>query len=417
MCFKKIMGEMPCNDRYHMYHQEAKDFCLGWKEPPCPEEESVYRFTSNAWKFTSYADALSMPVFGYYNTYSGGGYIAELDVNLDVSQKILEELFSELWVDRQTRAIIIEYTVFNANTNMFCYINLMAEFPETGGVLTYYLIRPFRIYQHTGALGAYIFFNEMIFVIVVFIALIKVILKLRRLGSKYFSDSWHINEFFCLLTCLVAIAIYVLREVISRLTMTQFRENPKRYVSFYHITIWDEVLVNIIGLLSFICTVRMIRILGYSKRSSDLMQVLKNAGKDLYYFSIMFFLLFAPFAIVAFVIFGPVLEDYRDMLVTTATLITCMIGRSPFTEMRLMEPFFAQVYFGSFIFFEVFILLTMFLAILNESISAVRAEEQVDYTQHDMLDLLIGKFKGAIGLFLPKRLKQVVQGGCCLDTT
>ena len=41
-----------------------------------------------------------------------------------------------LWIDRGTRAVLIDFTVYNANINLFCIIQLMAEFPATGGVMT-----------------------------------------------------------------------------------------------------------------------------------------------------------------------------------------------------------------------------------------------------------------------------------------
>ena len=52
------------------------------------------------------------------------------------SKSILSELKKWLWIDRGTRAVLIDFTVYNANINLFCIIQLMAEFPATGGVMT-----------------------------------------------------------------------------------------------------------------------------------------------------------------------------------------------------------------------------------------------------------------------------------------
>ena len=54
----------------------------------------------------------------------------------ETSKSILGELKKWLWIDRGTRAVLIDFTVYNANINLFCIIQLMAEFPATGGVMT-----------------------------------------------------------------------------------------------------------------------------------------------------------------------------------------------------------------------------------------------------------------------------------------
>ena len=48
---------------------------------------------------------------------------------------IIHELKEGLWVNRATRAVFIDFTVYNANVNLFCVIKLIFEFPATGGIM------------------------------------------------------------------------------------------------------------------------------------------------------------------------------------------------------------------------------------------------------------------------------------------
>lgn len=41
--------------------------------------------------------------------------------------RILQYLFDNVWLDTFTRALFVEFTVYNANVNLFCIINLMFE--------------------------------------------------------------------------------------------------------------------------------------------------------------------------------------------------------------------------------------------------------------------------------------------------
>ena len=41
-----------------------------------------------------------------------------------------------LWVSRATRAVFVDFAVYNANINLFCVVKLIFEFPATGGVIS-----------------------------------------------------------------------------------------------------------------------------------------------------------------------------------------------------------------------------------------------------------------------------------------
>ena len=40
-----------------------------------------------------------------------------------------------MWIDRSTRVVMVDFTVYNANVNLFCVVKLAFEFPPTGGLM------------------------------------------------------------------------------------------------------------------------------------------------------------------------------------------------------------------------------------------------------------------------------------------
>lgn len=48
--------------------------------------------------------------------------------------RTLEYLFINKWLDTYTRAIFVEFTVYNANVNLFCIVTLLLETPALGKV-------------------------------------------------------------------------------------------------------------------------------------------------------------------------------------------------------------------------------------------------------------------------------------------
>lgn len=56
------------------------------------------------------------------------------------------------WYDKYTRAIFIEFTVYNANVNLFSVVTLLVETPTFGGGVPSHLVHTFRLYQYSGGL-------------------------------------------------------------------------------------------------------------------------------------------------------------------------------------------------------------------------------------------------------------------------
>ena len=48
------------------------------------------------------------------------------------------------WLNLYTRAIFVEFTLYNANVNLFVNVVLLFEVPATGGALTMIFVQPFR---------------------------------------------------------------------------------------------------------------------------------------------------------------------------------------------------------------------------------------------------------------------------------
>lgn len=46
--------------------------------------------------------------------------------------RVLQYLYDNTWIDVYTQAVFVEFTVYNANVNLFCIVTLMFETTATG---------------------------------------------------------------------------------------------------------------------------------------------------------------------------------------------------------------------------------------------------------------------------------------------
>ncbi len=75
-----------------------------------------------SWRYRSESD-LGLPSYlGSLASYSGAGSIQDLSSLKNESSAIIKELKEGLWITRGTRFVGLDFTVYNANINLFCIV-------------------------------------------------------------------------------------------------------------------------------------------------------------------------------------------------------------------------------------------------------------------------------------------------------
>ena len=76
-----------------------------------------------SWRYFSEKDLEGSAHWGLLGvTYSGAGYYKDLSNTQNGSLTILDNLFDNLWIRRGTRAVFVDFSVYNANINLFCVV-------------------------------------------------------------------------------------------------------------------------------------------------------------------------------------------------------------------------------------------------------------------------------------------------------
>lgn len=129
------------------------------------EDKSNFGVNVNgtAWTYFSEEELQGGSHWGMIATYSGAGSYQDLGVNRSVSRDILATLRENLWIQRGTRAIFIDFTVYNANINLFCVIKLLFEFPATGGIIPSWSFRTVKLLRYVTPMDFFVMACEFIF--------------------------------------------------------------------------------------------------------------------------------------------------------------------------------------------------------------------------------------------------------------
>jgi hypothetical protein len=89
------------------------------------------------WTFLSYFNyrLKSAPYVATLQTYKGGGYVINFERSYRRTVRNLTRLRQEDWLDLRTRAVILEFTVYNPNSNLFASAVMTTEFPAFGAAM------------------------------------------------------------------------------------------------------------------------------------------------------------------------------------------------------------------------------------------------------------------------------------------
>lgn len=341
---------------------------------------------------------------GEYTVYGGGGFIVKFTQNRETAIKMFYEIEQNNWIDRGTRAIIVEFTLYNGNIHMFTYVNLFIETTETGGVFLWVEIRPFRPFDSLNVIGTYPVLCYILFIIYQIVLTIQTSKQIRKIGvCSFVKSAWNVVDTVCLLLGYFAIGAFITRMMYTNTAMTMFYDDlgtigEDSFVNFNHIVIWDQTYTTVVALLVFIATLRIIKILGYNRKFTEIISVITTASTELLSFGIVFALVFFAFVFSGSLLFGKNLEEYRDLFNAWATLTNTLIGKNSLRGMAIVSPYIAKIYYFVYVFFVLFTLITVFAAVLNSSITSVRKETASMGEIFGIFDMLKKTLKGLLGV-------------------
>ena len=86
----------------------------------------------------------------YMATYSGGGYVANLGDTLTEAQTMIDELERSRWIDPYTRALFVEFNVFNAGSGLANLVLVLLELPTNGDNVWSSRVDIVQLYRYSG---------------------------------------------------------------------------------------------------------------------------------------------------------------------------------------------------------------------------------------------------------------------------
>ena len=379
-----------CARDYSPFNEEQRSFAPGWVSST---NQSFTVTTRNAFVHRSSNDLDSSTYTGNHATYGGGGYLYEFRGRLNDIRENLTLLRRLSWIDQQTRAILIQFSLYNPNTAQFTAVTLSAEFLANGGVFGHGRFEPFayysRLFGFSSAFHLVCALLYLSFIIYLTVTEIVALIKLRR---GYFRLFWSYMQ-WALIGCSwagVPIWVWSWREMAK--VGDVFREtNGYRFVDLGRVAAAEDVFTSLLGLCCFVATIKFLSFSRFYRRLHLLADTLKNAAGDLFHFMMMFSIVLFAFVGLFHMLFVSKIWSCSSLLQTSEMLFEMLLMKFNAGELLDAHPILGPLTFSLFMFFVVFICFTVFVAIIIAASRTARKNLAVVGEDQEMIPSLVLK--------------------------
>ncbi|XP_038572960.1 polycystic kidney disease 2-like 1 protein [Micropterus salmoides] len=358
-------------------HNDFKNEIIGCFDVYSEKKEddlSFGLFNGTAWTYHTEKEIKGSSHWGLLTTYSGAGYYQDLSRTKEESTIILTELVDNLWLDRGTRVAFIDLSTYNANINMFCVIRLVVEFPATGGAIPSYQIRTVKLIRYISHWDYFILGCEIVFCLFILYYVVEEILELRIHKFSYFKSIWNILDIVIIMLAIVAIVFNVFRTVKVNKLLGKLLDEPGIYADFEFLAFWQTQYNNMNAVNLFFAWIKIFKYISFNKTMTQLSSTLGRCAKDILGFAIMFFIVFFAYAQLGYLLFGTEVESFSTFVKCIFTQFRIILGDFDFNAIDRANRVLGPIYFVTYVFFVFFVLLNMFLAIINDTYSEVKEE-------------------------------------------
>lgn len=339
------------------------------------EDTKAYRIANGtAWTYHSESELQGTSYWGKLGTYSGSGFYQDLLPNSVDSIAIIEDLKQNLWIDRGTRAVFVDFTVYNANINLFCVIKLVAEMPPTGGIVPSYTMRTVKLIRYAAPMDFFVLGCEALFCVFILYYLVEEFLEIKKLKLTYLKEFWNILDLLVLAISICCIIFNVYRTMVVNSMLEGILSNPNVFINFEFLSWAQDIFNSAMAIMVFAAWIKIFKYLSFNKTMTQLSSTLGACAKDLGGFAIMFFIIFLAFAQLGYLIFGTQVADFSSFQTSIFTLFRIILGDFNFQALQQANRVLGPAYFILYVFFVFFVLLNMFLAIINDTYSEVKSD-------------------------------------------
>ena len=306
----------------------------------------------------------------------------ELSLDDATARAQMKGLKDNKWIDAATSAVIVSINAYNGNLDTYVVVTVTFEMPNTGRVFPVMDVKANRLFKYYRQYDQMRLICEILVCSFLVYFISEEYANIVKIGSFY---DWATEDIFRVLDIVNLGLFFVqipLHMYIFFLVENSGLDKPSAVYQelsgiFYLVTIELQLNATNISLM-------YLKVFKYTRRIhmvKKILEVYKKAGEDLYVFNMMLLIVLLGFAQAGFVAFGAYSASFCTYITSIGTMFKSLTREFDYVEMKNQAPMFAPLFFFTWTFLVIFLLLKNVPAILcfayqsvNLSANAVEVE-------------------------------------------
>mmetsp|Transcript_2016 Transcript_2016/g.4059 ORF Transcript_2016/g.4059 Transcript_2016/m.4059 type:complete len:689 (-) Transcript_2016:49-2115(-) len=315
-------------------------------------------------------------------SYGGGGQTIEFDNDYDNTTAVWTKVKDFNFFDESTRAVFVQTNFYNANVDLVGAVKFSIEFVASGAVITSSqikclpLIRPVRVLMGDGASSydALVFIAELVFYGMVLMYIVDEFRIMKGMGKKaYLKNFWCMLDSFSLFLFLIVMILRFFSLTFIGYVYDDFKKEDT-YLDLDWVVYFAGLVDNVNSFNAVLTFLKLFKFVRENRRMSQLIDTIKVASIDMLSILVIIAIVASGYGIAFHIAFGHAVDEYRDFTESLFTLFLATLGDFDMDELRSYNQVLGAFLFVSFIVIMFFIVVSMFLAIVDSAYEAVREE-------------------------------------------
>ena len=300
------------------------------------------------------------------------------------------------WIDKQTRAVFVEFSTYNPNINLIMVSTILVEFTSTGTILATARFDPLNLFNDstTGNMAILKTICEILFyAFIVYLAIVQLIDMANMSLTKYLGNFWIYIEWSIIISALVSFAMLIYRLGAAQQVLNFFKiTQGYGYMNLQRANESNQILTFSLGICVFLSSVKLLKLLRFNASIALLGSTLKLCFVELTSFSLVFFIIWFSFVQMLFILFRSNLIGYSTLIISMETAFQTMLGKFDVTQYMQTYQVLGPLVFAAYNITIITFALNIFISIITQAFEQVRRRAKVNPNRFDLWGHIKARF-------------------------
>ena len=330
-----------------------------------------------------------LPFVAVYGGYMPGGFVVNVPARKLHAAAVMQQMDRDGFLAMsETRAMIVDFSLYNANINCFCIVRLTFEHPSTGGIKPFATFRTARLLPYESDSGQA---QQLLdFLVITYVALLLFhrlrALRVARLAtledgkkfslSSYFAQKWILLDWLVIILSWMVISTkFYVRRVMNELA-EQAPLDPDKHYPLFDVAQAAQVETNVLAIVSLLLFAKVFKFISHLPLIQRLLAAVQSGYTELLAFLLIFVTNMFAFTMAFHLAFGSVSADFKGVGTSFMSLLRFALGDVDLESILQMSPILGSVLALLFTFLVYLILIGIGVSVLLRAYAKQPAERE-----------------------------------------